>query len=156
MTVPSITYRLATADDLDVLAALRWDMDVELRGAPADAASRDAFLSVYRESRRAGLEHGTTLVWVAEEEGQAVATAQLIWWPAPTVHEPHRKRGYVTGVYTQPAYRGRGIARHLMELIIERARQHGITRVMLYPSYMAVPLYQGLGFVPSRGLELNL
>jgi GNAT superfamily N-acetyltransferase len=156
MSLPTITYRLATPDDLDTLAALRWDMDVELRGAPDDPANRDAFLAIYRESRRAGMEHGTCLVWIAEVKGRPVATAQLIWWPAPTVHQPHRKRGYVTGVYTQPAYRGQGIARHMMELIIEHARQHEMPRLVLYPSYMAIQLYQGLGFVPSHGLELNL
>jgi GNAT superfamily N-acetyltransferase len=157
VTASAITYRLATTDDLAVLAELRWELDVSLHGVPdAPSDARAAFAATIQSDLRAGMDRGTVLVWLAEMEGHAVGCAQLTWWPVPKVRQPDRKRGYVTGVYIRPACRRRGIARHLMELLIAYARGHAITRLLLSPSPEAVPLYHGLGFVPSRGLELNL
>ena len=151
--MPEITYRAATLDDLAALAALRWDMEAELRG---DLGNRDTYVAAYAEARRADMERGTCLAWIAEADERPIACVQLVWWAAPTVHLLHRKRGYVTGVYTAPAYRRLGVARRLLELLIAHAREHGIQRLMLYPSEMGAPLYEGLGFGPSRGMELNL
>lgn len=161
MDSPEITYRLATPDDLDTLAALRWELDVDLHGVPdAPEEARAAFVASLLVGLREGMARGTVLAWLAEAEGRAagsaVGCAQLTWWPVPKVRQPDRKRGYVTGVYTRPEYRRRGISHHLMELMIAYAREHAVTRLLLSPSPEAVPLYHGLGFTPSRGLELNL
>lgn len=148
-----ITYRPATLEDLDALAALRWEVEVEMHG---DLDNRDEYLAVYRDARGSDMERGTCRAWLAEAAERPIACVQLIWWAAPTVNLPRRKRGYVTGVYTHPAYRGQGIAHQLMETLIEHAREIGIQRLMLYPSEMGAPLYAHLGFGPSRGMELNL
>jgi ribosomal protein S18 acetylase RimI-like enzyme len=151
--MPQITYRAATLDDLAALAALRWDMEAELRG---DLGSRDAYVAAYTAARRADMERGACLAWIAEWDHRPIACVQLVWWAAPHAQLLHRKRGYVTGVYTAPAYRRQGVARQLLELLIAHAREHGIQRLMLYPSEMGAPLYESLGFGPSRGMELNL
>jgi hypothetical protein len=43
-----------------------------------------------------------------------------------------------------------------MALLIACAREQSIQRLILYPSERGASLYEGLGFGPSRGMELNL
>lgn len=151
----TITYRLATVDDVDTLASLKWAMETERH--PELQADRDAFIAAARASIQGEIERGSQIGFLAESGGEVVACAILIWWPMlPTLAELHRMRGYVSNVYTAPAYRRRGVARTLMENLMAHARELGVTRLILWASEMGRPLYLDLGFVPSRGLEWNV
>ncbi|MFI5278746.1 MAG: GNAT family N-acetyltransferase, partial [Ktedonobacterales bacterium] len=94
--------------------------------------------------------------FLAESGGQVVACAILIWWTMlPSLLDFHRRRGYVSSVYTRLEYRRRGIARNLMERLIARAREMGMSRLILWASEMGRPLYLDLGFAPAHALEWN-
>ncbi len=153
----TITYRLATTDDVETLATLRWRMETERH--PEHAATEAQFadyLAAARQDIRAEIEQGRHIAFLAEGDGQVVACAILIWWTMlPNLRHLHRKRGYVSSVYTDPAWRRRGIARHLMEQLMARAREMGIDRLILWASDMGRPLYLDQGFEPSRALELH-
>lgn len=150
-----ITYRAATPQDVRALAALRWQMAVEQHGA---GSPLEDYATAYEASLLAGLEQGTHLAWLAEADGQAAGCVLLIWWAMPpSLDNFHRKRGYVSSVYTVPEFRQLGIARQLMTLLLDAAREQGIQRLLLNASDMGRPLYESLGFVtPPRELELNL
>lgn len=150
----TITYRLATVDDVDALADLRWRMETERH--PELQADRDAYTAAVHASVRGEIERGAYIGFLAESDGVVIACAILIWWPLlPTLTDFHRTRGYVSSVYTAPAYRRQGVARTLMENLMAHAREMGLSRLMLWASAMGRPLYLDLGFVPSRGLEWN-
>ncbi|HEX6122973.1 MAG TPA: GNAT family N-acetyltransferase [Ktedonobacterales bacterium] len=150
-----ISYRRASAEDVGVLAALRWEMEVERHDELLHA--REEFLRAAVADTRAELASGAHLAWLAEAGGEPVASALLIWWAMPpNMRELHRRRGFVSSVYTKPAYRRRGIARHLMTTLVEQARAMGLSRLVLWSSEMGRPLYEDLGFIPCRGLELNI
>jgi GNAT superfamily N-acetyltransferase len=141
-------------DDLPALAGLRWDMEAEHRDASLDL---DTYVAAYDAAIRGDLERGTFRAWLAEAEGEAVACVVLVWWMVPPHFEDlNRKHGWVSSVYCRPAYRRRGITRRLMEQLIEHARANNVQRVILWSSEMGRPLYESLGFAPSRALELNL
>jgi GNAT superfamily N-acetyltransferase len=150
-----ITYRQATAADVRALAALRWQMAVEQHGA---GVPLEDYATAYEASLLAGPERGTHQAWLAEADGQVVGCVLLIWWAMPPSFDNfRRKRGYVSSVYTVPEYRRLGLARRLMTLLIDAAREQGIQRLLLNASDMGRPLYESLGFVtPSREMELNL
>jgi len=153
----TITYRLATVDDVDALADLRWRMETERH--PEVSADRDAYFAAARASIHGEIERGAHIGFLAESGGEVIACAILIWWPMlPTLTELHRTRGYVSSVYTAPAYRRQGIARRLMENLMTRAREMGMSRLILNASTMGRPLYLDLGFTPpsSRSLEWNI
>jgi GNAT superfamily N-acetyltransferase len=61
----------------------------------------------------------------------------------------------VSSVYTMPEYRRRGISRQLMLMLIAEARELQIRRLVLWASDMGRPMYEGLGFEPSHGMELD-
>ncbi len=153
-----ISYRVATADDVDSLATMRWRMETERHPEhPVSEEDYAAYLAAARQDIRAEIERGTHIAFLAEAEGAVVACALLIWWTMlPGLTESHRKRGYVSSVYTDPAWRRRGIARRLMEQVIGRAREIGVQRLVLWPSDMGRPLYLDQGFAPSPALELDV
>jgi GNAT superfamily N-acetyltransferase len=151
----NITYRAATVDDIEMLAELRWEMEVER--AEGHLPTREEFIVAYLDETRDDLARGIHRAWLAEADGVPVACVQLIWWVMPpNVHRLRRKRGFVSNVYTRPAYRRRGIARELMNQLIQHSRDLGIQRLVLWSSEMGRPLYADLGFIPCRGLEHNL
>ena len=156
MTQPTdeITYRLATTDDVDTLAQKRWQMETERH--PDIQADYAAYLAAARQAIRPEIERGAHIAFLAEAEGEVVACAILIWWTMlPSLTEQHRKRAYVSSVYCDPAWRRRGIARHLMEQLLARAQEMGVQRLILWASDMGRPLYLDQGFEASRALELN-
>jgi GNAT superfamily N-acetyltransferase len=153
-TTAPITYRLATVDDVDALADLRWLMETERH--PDHHTDHDAYLAAARVSIGSEIERGAHIGFLAESGGQVVACAILIWWTMlPSLLDFHRRRGYVSSVYTRLEYRRRGIARNLMERLIARAREMGASRLILWASEMGRPLYLDLGFAPAHALEWN-
>jgi GNAT superfamily N-acetyltransferase len=155
--MPDITYRLATLADLDTLADLRWQMQAEYHPEALAPGVRQRYIATYRAEMLPEMEHGRLRAWIAEDAGRPVAAVTLICWLVPpAVDQPHRPRGQVSNVFTQPEYRRRSISRHLMQLLIADARELGITRLVLWASEMGEPLYLGLGFEHSHALELAL
>ncbi len=150
-----IRYRAATAADIETLADLRWRMATEYQ---TGNVTREEYIAAYCESVREELERGRYLAWLAEANGQPVACTVLIWWPMPpNLEELHRRRGYVSSVYTRPEYRRLGLARTLMEMLVARARELHVSKLVLSSSSMGRPLYLSMGFVvPERGLEIEL
>ena len=53
-------------------------------------------------------------------------------------------------MYTAPAYRRSGIAFHTLELLVQEAREKGITQIALEATSMGRPLYEKFGFVCSK------
>ncbi|MGH2502540.1 MAG: GNAT family N-acetyltransferase [Ktedonobacterales bacterium] len=153
----TVVYRLATPDDVETLATLRWRMETERHPERAASETPSAeYLEAARQDIRPELERGTHIAFLAEGDGQVVGCAILIWWTMlPNLQRLHRRRGYVSSVYTDPAWRRRGIARLLMEQLIVRAQEMGIDRLVLWASDMGRPLYVDQGFEPSHALELH-
>jgi GNAT superfamily N-acetyltransferase len=59
----------------------------------------------------------------------------------------------VVNVYTEPAWRGQGIARALMKDLMEWALAKGCDRLLLHASDAGRPLYVSLGFVPTNEMR---
>jgi GNAT superfamily N-acetyltransferase len=59
----------------------------------------------------------------------------------------------LVNVYTEPDVRGVGIARALMNAVLEWAAAQGCDRVALHASDAGRPLYRSLGFVPTNEMR---
>jgi RimJ/RimL family protein N-acetyltransferase len=78
--------------------------------------------------------------------GELVGTAAVAW---PSRLPSSRHKVNLWGVFVSPRFRGRGIARALVERAIDHARCDGAKRVNLtvfVPNAVAVRLYKSLGF----------
>jgi len=76
---------------------------------------------------------------------------------AVAVLEPgYRRYGYIWGVYVEPDWRRRGLARQLTETTLTYLRDLACTRVILNASPSGRPVYESMGFQPSNEMRLNL
>jgi ribosomal protein S18 acetylase RimI-like enzyme len=97
--------------------------------------------------------------FVAEVDGVVVASAgcQLFAGLYPHVlAEHHRKYGYIWGVYVEPPYRGKGIAKQLTRMAIAHLKAIGCTKAILHASPSGKPVYSSLGFAGSNEMQLDL
>jgi GNAT superfamily N-acetyltransferase len=152
-----IAYRKATGNDLEALARLRWAMQAERQtDHPSDPETWETYLAAYRDAFTDQISHGGFEAWLAEDGSVAVSCVVLLWWRTPPIFDQLvRRRGMVSSVYTLPEYRRRGISRNLMLLLIARAKELQIYRLVLWASEMGRPMYEGLGFEQSDGMELD-
>jgi GNAT superfamily N-acetyltransferase len=151
-----ISIRPATAADAQVIAQQRQAMFADMnRGTPAEIAAMGAvFLRQVQRMLDAGEYYG----WLAcTDEGHVVAGGGLIVheWVA-RVSDPNTRRAYILNVYTEPAYRRQGLARQIMQTMIDWARAQGFVTVSLHASQAGRPLYELLGFEPTNEMRLKL
>jgi GNAT superfamily N-acetyltransferase len=152
-----ITYRAATVDDLEAMARLRWAMQAERQPEQSsETITWDTYLAAYREAFADQVARGGFEGWLAEDGAMPVSCVILLLWRTPPIFDQLvRRRGMVSSVYTLPDYRRKGIARQLMQMLIARAQELHIRRLVLWASEMGEPLYENLGFAQSHGMELD-
>jgi GNAT superfamily N-acetyltransferase len=64
--------------------------------------------------------------------------------------------GYIMNLVTDPRYRRRGIARRMMQTMLDWLAQQGIRQATLHATQVGRPLYQELGFSDSNEMRLKL
>ena len=75
----------------------------------------------------------------------------------PYYSNPTGKIGLLSSMYTNPAYRRQGIARKLLDHVVEEARTYGCGAVWITASEMGVLLYTAYGFEKNgRFLQYTL
>ena len=75
----------------------------------------------------------------------------------PKPNRLHDTFGYVTNVYTRPAYRNQGIGSELMRHVIEWAGGLDMENLLVWPSERSIPFYERAGFsADEEAMALNL
>lgn len=138
-------YRRLTPDDLDIFITMRINQLRE-EGAKDDTDLRPALLDYYTRH----MADGTFVSWLAVENGKIVGTSGMSFVEKPPYFGcPSGKMGLLSSMFTDPAYRRRGIARKLLSLVVEEARNYGCGVVQITASDMGVLLYSDFGFVKN-------
>jgi len=153
-----LRYRVrpATTADVGTIAKHRVGMFLDMGALPAAAAAPLRAASAAYFAR--AIATGDYLGWLAELDGAVVAGAGV--QPRALLPRPDHIDGgveaYVLNVYTEPAHRRRGLARGLMDVVLDwsRAQRHG--RVTLHASDAGRPLYDTLGFAATTEMVLDL
>ena len=140
-------YRVTDANDIDMLMDVRLSMLRIVNDLPVDYIFDDELVV---SSRRYFLEGDQTTV-VAVDDGRCVACASMSYIEImPTFSHSSGKRAHLMNVYTEKDYRRRGIARQLVNMLIEDARVHGATEISLDATESGRPLYESVGFKASE------
>ncbi len=96
------------------------------------------------------------VAWMADLDGRPVAGAGLQWFAHPPgFANPGGLEAYILNVYTRPEARRMGLARALMQRLVEEATRRGVRRIWLRASEDGRPLYEAMGFRPSNYLQLT-
>ena len=158
----ALSVRAATAADAGILARHRAEMFRDMGEAPA--GTYDALVAASRAFFEETIAAGTYRGWLAVDPatGAVVGGAGLMLrerLPRPDRASgavEARAEGYVLNVYTEPAWRRRGVARRLMDELITWAKAHAIGRLTLHASAKGQGLYEQLGFRVTNEMRLVL
>ena len=146
----SVAHIRATPDRLEQL--------VETRVAVLRAANRlddsEDMAEVARESRdyyMKALSDGSHTGYLAFDGETFVGAGGVSYYRVmPTFHNPSGWKAYIMNMYVRPDYRRRGIATHMLDLLVADARSRGIDCITLEATDMGRPLYEKYGFAPMK------
>jgi GNAT superfamily N-acetyltransferase len=156
----AIDVRSATTADARVLARHRAEMFRDMGDLPDNHYG--ALLAAAERELAAWLASGDYVGFVASPQGRpgeivagaGIQIRKLL--PRPLPDNAGIRLGpeaIVLNVFTERAWRRRGIAELLMRHLIDWARTHGMARLVLHASPDGRSLYERLGFVPTNEMR---
>ena len=141
----SITYRKLEEKDLETFIRMRITQLRE-EGATEDLDLVPALMDYYHRH----MADGTFVSWLAVDGDQIVGTSGMSFVEKPPYFGcPTGRVGLLSSMYTDLAYRRRGIAKELLRRVVEEAREYGCGSVQITASDMGVLLYTDFGFVKN-------
>ena len=145
-----IGYRKATKNDIKHLSSMRVSMLCE--DETYDADFQETLYRNTSEYMQNGLNDNTVSLWVATENNRIVAMCCLnYFYLPPNEISLSGKSAHLGNMYTMPAYRNKGIAAKLLELIVAEAKNNQCDRIVLVPTETGIHLYEKFGFKPWFG-----
>jgi len=150
-----IIFREATAADIPEILRQRRGMYEDMNYT--DAAALQAMAKFTADYLATAMTEGSFRAWLACETDHAVAGGAVVIspWPAHP-YDLECRRATILNVYTDRAHRRRGLARALMQTMIDWCRREGFARVTLHASDDGRHLYESLGFENSNEMRLKL
>lgn len=151
----NLIYKKAGTKDIEILTKTR----IQVLKA-ANSLCEDADLTAVEKESRAYYEkalkdksHAAYLVY----DGEKIAGAGGVsfYQVMPTVHNSTGWKAYIMNMYTHPSYRRKGIALHMLDLLVTEARKRGMNHITLEATQMGRPLYETYGFIPMEN-EMEL
>lgn len=137
-----IKYRKLKEKDLDIFIEMRINQLRE-EGAKEDIDLRPALRDYYMRH----MKDGSFVSWIAENEGKIIGTSGMSFVEKPPYFGcPSGKMGLLSSMFTNPAYRRKGIAKELLHRVVEEAKNYGCGTVQITASDMGVKLYTAYGF----------
>lgn len=147
--------RPITPADLDLVCRHRHEM---FREAGRSDAELSEMAAPFRRWLAERLASGAYLGFIAEVDGEPVGAIGLMVldWPPHPEHPLEDQRGYVLNLFVEPAHRGRGQARALMQAAEACFAERGVSFAILHATEAGRPLYQGLGWGTTSEMAKRL
>ena len=141
-----VEFKIATNDDIDLLMSSRLEMLKVVNNLPQDYEYTDEIVS---ESRDYFLNGDQVTVLALDGDVVAGCASMSFMRIMPTFSHPTGKRAHLMNVYTRSEYRRQGIAREMVNMLIDETWKRGATEISLDATKMGRPLYESLGFTNS-------
>jgi GNAT superfamily N-acetyltransferase len=126
--------------------SIRLEMLTVVNNLPENYEHSD---EVINESRDYFL-NGDQMTVLASDGDKVIGCASMSFFRImPTFAHPTGKRAHLMNVYTRSEYRRQGIARKMVEMLIEKTWEKGATEISLDATAMGRPLYESMGFTDS-------
>lgn len=145
--------RRATVEDSPVIARHRAAMFRDMGDASGEDAARIESASILYLRRM--ISEQRFIGWLAERQGEVVAGGGLVvsqLLPRPGAVDGG-EQALILNVYCEPEHRRRGLARALMEAMLEWCKGERIAKVVLHASREGRPLYESLGFIQTNEMR---
>ena len=149
-----IQYRIATKDDINLLMQIRLEMLKVVNDLTQDYRFSPDFI----DSSKAYFENADQTTVLAYADDTVIGCATICYINImPTFDHPTGNRAHLMNVYTNIQYRRQGIACHMVDMLIEEAKEKGVTEISLDATASGRALYRKCGFMDSEEcMVLNL
>lgn len=157
----SFDIRNAVVADAPVIARHRAGMFGDMGQLPPALYAELVDLTIAYLAQ--AIPSGEYVGWLASEHGSpdvvagaGVQLRRILPRPIVTSGETRialAREAIVLNVFTEPAWRRKGVARQLMDHVLEWAATAQIDRLVLHASEEGQPLYERLGFVASNEMR---
>ena len=138
-----IKYKRLTENELDIFISMRINQLRE-EGAKEDIDLVPALKEYYNRH----MADGTFVSWLAFDGDVIVGTSGMSFVEKPPYFGcPSGKMGLLSSMYTNSAYRRKGIAKELLSRVVNDAKEFGCGTIQITASDMGVKLYTDFGFV---------
>lgn len=135
----------ATKNDIETLMKIRMEMLKEVNSLSDDYVFDKSFIENCRKNFECTGETQTDILCI--ENGEPVACAKLCYLSMmPTFSHPTGKRAHLMNVYVKKDFRRKGLAKKMLELLIEEAKSRRVTEISLDATEKGRPLYESMGF----------
>jgi GNAT superfamily N-acetyltransferase len=150
-----IAIREATLEDVPEILRHRRGMYEDM--GYKDGSALAGMVSTSESYLQQALVDGSFRAWLAETAGRVVGGAAILVNPWPShPYDQQCRRATILNMYVDPEFRRQGVARRLMQVMIEWGRKEGFVQVNLHASDQGRPLYESLGFKPTNEMQLKL
>lgn len=140
-----IVYRRLTENELDCFISMRINQLRE-EGTKEDIDIAPALMDYYKRH----MADGTFFSWIAADNEKIIGTSGIsIVEKPPYFGCPSGKIALLSSMYTDKAYRRKGIAKELLSRVVDEARKQGCGTVQITASDMGVLLYSSFGFTKN-------
>ena len=141
-----IDIRITTKDNIDELMSSRLEMLKVVNNLPEDYEYPDEMINEICDY----FLNGDHLTVLAMDKDVVIGCASMSFVRVmPTFEHPTGKRAHLMNVYTRSEYRRQGIARKMVELLIKKTWEKGVTEISLNATILGRPLYEKMGFTGS-------
>ena len=141
-----IEYKKLTEAELPVFIDMRINQLRE-EGAKEEIDLKPALRDYYERH----MADGTFVSWLAMDGDRIIGTSGMSFVEKPPYFGcPTGKMGLLSSMFTDPAYRRKGIAMELLDKVVKEARAYGCGTVQITASDMGVKLYAAYGFIHNE------
>lgn len=145
----ALLYKRATLADIDLLTKTRIAVLRAANQLSDDIDMTEVERESYRYYKRA-LRDDAHIAYLVFDGERFVGSGGVSFYQVmPTYHNPSGYKAYIMNMYTDPAYRRKGIATKTLDMLVNDIRHRGMTDISLEATDMGRPLYEKYGFVKS-------
>lgn len=138
----AVEYKKLVESDLDIFMKMRISQLQE------EGAESTFDLKPYLQDYYIRHLHDNTFVsWIAVYDGKIIGTSGMSFVEKPPYYScPSGKIGLLSSMYVIKEYRRKGIAKSLLDKVVNEAKNYGCATVQITASDMGVLLYTDYGF----------
>ena len=162
MPAPAFIVRRASAADVDIIARHRAEMFRDIHGL--DDAACVALFDTSRTAIAPLLDSGDYVGWLASpaDDAQVIvggvgirlrSALPSVQKRGDRVEVKTGRQGLIVNVYTERAWRRRGLAGLLMRRLLDDVRHFELASLVLHASAEGRALYESLGFVATNEMR---
>lgn len=145
-----IEYRAAGINDISLLVSSRMELLLSANGLDDDTDLSHVETELLEYYKKA-LASGEHYAIVAFDGDSFIATGGICFYDIlPTYHNPTGRKAYIINMFTEPEYRGRGIATEILDRLVKKSISNGVRFISLEATALGRSIYDKYGFVRMK------